>query len=61
MLPKHKLVLASMGYTGFAPPLDVREYEPYFAAHRKLHPAEVDTSSAPATELDAGASAPAGS
>jgi len=35
---RNKLVLAAMDCTGFAEPIPVEEYEPYFAAYRRLHP-----------------------
>lgn len=37
-LPKRKLVLAALGCTGFAPPIDPKEYEPYCRIHYRLHP-----------------------
>ena len=36
----NRLVLDPMGYTGFAEPIDRKEYEPFFRIHRKLHPPE---------------------
>jgi ABC-type phosphate/phosphonate transport system substrate-binding protein len=42
-LPKHPFVLASIGCTGFAEPIDAREYEPFFAVYRKLHPAQAQS------------------
>lgn len=33
------IVLGVLGVSGFAEPIDVAEYEPYFALHRKLSPA----------------------
>lgn len=37
-LKSKTIVLGVLGVTGFAEPIDVSEYEPYFALHRKLHP-----------------------
>ncbi|UCD27907.1 MAG: PhnD/SsuA/transferrin family substrate-binding protein [Planctomycetota bacterium] len=48
---KEKLILAPMGYTGFAEPIDPEEYKPYFELHRKLYPPkplELQTHTAPA-------------
>ena len=35
-----KLVLTVLGISGFAQPIPVSEYEPYFSIHRKLEPKE---------------------
>lgn len=32
-----KLVIGTLGYNGFAPPIDPKEYEPYFEVRRKLN------------------------
>ncbi len=40
VVPKRKLVLAPMGCSGFAEPIDPSEYEPFFEIYRKLHPPE---------------------
>jgi ABC-type phosphate/phosphonate transport system substrate-binding protein len=35
---QQKLVVAPLDYRGFAGPIDRKEYEPFFAIHRKLYP-----------------------
>ena len=53
---RNKLVLAAMDCTGFAEPIPVEEYEPYFAAYRRLHP---EAASQPAEEEPLPGSEPA--
>lgn len=38
VLPRRKLVLGSLGLTGFVPPVGAGEYEAYCALYRRLHP-----------------------
>lgn len=38
VLPQRKVILAAMGCRGFAAPIAMKEYEPFFAAHRRLYP-----------------------
>jgi len=39
--PQRKLILDPLGYSGFAEPLDPKEYQPFDAICAKLHPPEV--------------------
>ncbi|MEP0841357.1 MAG: PhnD/SsuA/transferrin family substrate-binding protein [Phycisphaerae bacterium] len=55
VLPKRKLVLASLGCSGFAPPIEEKEYEPFFALYRRLHP----DLEAPSPDQDEAATRPA--
>jgi len=47
---KKKLILGPMGHTGFAEPVDIKEYEPFFKLWRKLHPPEPEPEQETKTE-----------
>ncbi|HOB73185.1 MAG TPA: PhnD/SsuA/transferrin family substrate-binding protein [Phycisphaerae bacterium] len=51
VLPQRKLVLGSLGLTGFAPPVDLNDYEAYCALYRQLHPADVPSVPAAGKDL----------